>query len=1084
MLTLLYGTRAAREEIYKRISADVNDGRRAYLLVPDQKALLAEEALTKALPPSAALLVDAVGFSRLANLVCRRYGSLTYRYATDAAKAVIMHSTLKKLRTKLNVFGGELQGGILEALCSLMREFRTCLVSTDDLIHGANKLSGTPLSDKLHDLALIFTEYEYALHKNFAEAEDDLDTLADLLEVHDFFEDASVYIDSFVSFTKQELTVISRMLSRGVNVTVALPFSRSGAHMAECRDTRKNLLSLCSKLSVEVVEENTTDTSPSPLIFAKDGLWDFSNTEVYTEDTEGVLEVVQCADKNEEARLCLKEIYQALERGEGFSDIAIIARDSESYTGILDRLLDKCDIPFFFSKKTDASLLPLTSLILSALSIYIGNFKVADVTAYIKSGLCGLSDDECDVFEEYINRWNINGRERYLDAEDFTMSLGGYSPRASGSISLDTINEAKQKIAAPLMRFCDSLDGAKTVLDFATATYEYLSELGVKEASQRDEVVHYFGVDRTEDAIRLWNITLDALDTLARSSDDTETNASEFCILIKILFSAIDIADIPTSKDQIIIGNADTIRIDERSTVIILGATEGEFPAAAAESPTLCENEREELEKCGITLSQNLLLRSAREFFHFVRAIDFASKRAVISYYTASPDGSPSRPSFAISRLKRLFEKLKIYSFSSLAATDRIYFAKEASENVGVFDAPTEAALKEVLIKQGLYTPPLRNEATLSNCVSSLDERVAKELCGNKMSLSQSKIDTYSDCRFRHFLKYTLKLEETAPFEFNPSDTGTYVHSIVENFVLGALESGKRIADYTEEEIDVLAKSLSAKETEKVLSKSGTNARVLCFFERMYRNLRLILRNLVEEFKNSSFEPFACEYKIGLGASGHAPLVITLGDGATVSLSGIADRIDVYKNNGKVYLRVVDYKTGDKPFSESDLEKGKNLQLLIYLFTLCKVADKGFLDSIGVSAVSDTAPAGVVYFVVKAPEIKLDSPLTEDGLALAEGSLERKGFVFSSDELAEAIDSSSKKLFLSPLEKKSEEDVARLYETVCGSIARVAENMRSGRIDTLGTLTVGKYSPCRFCEYTHVCRHSAAASMEGEDNNA
>ena len=78
MLTLLYGTRHARKEIYRRIRRNTDGARRAYLIVPDQKALLAESELSGILPPCAALYADAVGFSRLANLVCRRYGGLTY----------------------------------------------------------------------------------------------------------------------------------------------------------------------------------------------------------------------------------------------------------------------------------------------------------------------------------------------------------------------------------------------------------------------------------------------------------------------------------------------------------------------------------------------------------------------------------------------------------------------------------------------------------------------------------------------------------------------------------------------------------------------------------------------------------------------------------------------------------------------------------------------------------------------------------------------------------------------------------------------------------------------------------------------
>lgn len=1078
MLTLLYGTRSARAEIYKKISEDVSDERRAYLIVPDQKALLAEEALMRSLPKSAALLVDAVGFSRLANLVCRRYGSLTYRYATDGAKAVTMYRAIKKLRPKLKVFGGEIHSGILEALCALMREFRTCSVNADSLLSVTSALGGSPLADKLSDLALLYTEYESVLHKNFTEAEDDLDTLAALLSEHDFFGDSHIYIDSFVSFTKQELTIIGRMLSRGADVTVALPFSRRGAHMAECKDTRKKLLSLCSKLSVKMDEQYLDDISPEPLSFAKANLWDFSAAEKYDCDTSGVLEVVRCSDKNEEASLCLKEIYRALSEGHSYSDIAIIARNSESYAGILDRILKNCDIPYFFAKKTDVSLLPLTGFILSALSLYTGDFQVSDVTSYIKSGLAGLSDEECDIFEEYIDRWNINGRARYLDGENFTMSKDGYTAEITLPESLADINETKQKLAAPLARFCDSLDGAKTVKDFATALYEYLDELGIREASQREEIACYFGVDRSEDAVRLWNVTLEALDTLVDAADDSETTAAEFVNLLKILFSAIDIASIPSSKDQIIIGNADTVRIDERKIVIILGAVEGIFPASVSESPTLCESERKVLEQNGVSLSQNLELRSARELYHFVRAIDFATTRAVISYYTSDTDGKSTENSFALARLRRLFTNLKEYTFASLSPADKLYYAAAAAESIGSFDKETEAALKDVLSARGTYTPPLSSDDALTNCVSSIDEATAKEIYGESMRLSQSKIDSYSDCKFRHFMQYILGLEDTSPHEFNPANIGTFIHSVLENFIKDAIKSGRRIADFTEEEIDSLAKSLSARETERILaSAAGKGARMLCFFDRMYRNIRLILCNLINEFKNSDFEPFLCEYKIG--THGHRPLTVTLSDGAAVSLNGIADRIDICKKDGKVYLRVVDYKTGKKDFSERDLVKGKNLQLLIYLFSLCHVADKNFFNDIGVDSTDDIAPAGAVYFVVKSPSISKKSLAEgEDILSLAESMLERKGFVFSVDELGNMIDKSADKAFTKKLAEKDSEKTRELYKTVCESISNVADDMRSGRIDTLDTDT-GYNSPCRYCKYVHVCRKN---TKEGEDD--
>lgn len=55
------------------------------------------------------------------------------------------------------------------------------------------------------------------------------------------------------------------------------------------------------------------------------------------------------------------------------------------------------------------------------------------------------------------------------------------------------------------------------------------------------------------------------------------------------------------------------------------------------------------------------------------------------------------------------------------------------------------------------------------------------------------------------------------------------------------------------------------------------------------------------------------------------------GDGL---LTGKIDRVDTYEKDGTTYFRIVDYKTGRKDFSYTDLLYGKDLQMLLYLFAL------------------------------------------------------------------------------------------------------------------------------------------------------
>lgn len=1085
MLTLLYGTRCAREEIYRRIRRDTDGAGRAYLIVPDQKALLAESELAAVLPPRAALYADAVGFSRLANLVCRRYGGLTYNYASDGARVLSMYRAAKQLRPMLKVFTGDIKAATLSALCALAAEFRAAKISSDDLTAAADRLSPSPLADKLHDLALLFTVYEQYLHEHFAEQADDIDTLCELLGTHDFFAGASVYIDSFVSFTKQEMTVIERMLARGTHVTVALPYVRgSGIHLAECADTRKRLLRLAASLVCKFEEQETADALPSdtdPLAFAKAHIWDFASDMPFSGTLGDAITAVRCADRREEAKLCAAEIFRAVSNGASYNDIAVVMRNAEDYAGILDRYLKRCGIPYFFSKKTDVAALPLTRLIRAALAVVVWDYRLSDVTAYIKTGLCGLTDDECDLFEEYITRWNVNGARRYLDGENFTMARDGYTAEAVDAASLADINAVKQKLAAPLSRLTDSLSRTGTVRDFAAAVFDYLTDCDIRKACTAQTHMRYFGVDRTADAVRLWNVTMDALDTLVDAAGDETVTAAEFSALIDLLFDRIDIAEIPTSMDQVMLGSIDTIRIDRRKYVIFLGVNEGVFPAPLAESPTLCEAERRALAAVGVELSQSLELRSARELYSFVRVLDFAETRVTVSYHTFAANGAHAAPSFALERLLHIFDgQLQMRDFSA-AQIDHLCYTTTVAEAAAETGGAYGTLLRRTLQKQGVTLPAL-GDRHITGDIAALRPATAALLCGDVLRLSQSRLDTYGDCRLKYYLQYMLSLANDKPFVFNPADTGTYVHSLLERFVRDAQTAGRRIADYSAEELHDIAERLSAEESRRIMrSAGGGSARFASFFARMQKNVELILSDLSAEFAQSSFEPLLCEYKIGMDG-GHAPLMLPLSGGRYAVLRGIADRVDVCHADGKTYLRVVDYKTGNKLFRESDLEKGKNLQLLIYLFTLCRVEDPHFLKLVGAAHTDALLPAGATYYVVKPPTVKRDAPPNPEADIRIEAAkaLHRSGFTINDAALASLTDRTDGARFSASLTRKNANDMDALFETVSHSISTLADGICAGRIDCADTVR-GENGPCRYCDYAAICRIRHA---KGGDANA
>ena len=101
-------------------------------------------------------------------------------------------------------------------------------------------------------------------------------------------------------------------------------------------------------------------------------------------------------------------------------------------------------------------------------------------------------------------------------------------------------------------------------------------------------------------------------------------------------------------------------------------------------------------------------------------------------------------------------------------------------------------------------------------------------------------------------------------------------------------------------------------------------------------------------------------YEAIFGEGGLPTMTFTLPDGEEVVLTGIIDRIDILKTQDKDYIRIIDYKSGNKDFRLSDIYYGLQLQLILYLSIIWEKGIKGVAE--------DIEPAGVFYF-------KLDEPL-------------------------------------------------------------------------------------------------------------
>ena len=66
-------------------------------------------------------------------------------------------------------------------------------------------------------------------------------------------------------------------------------------------------------------------------------------------------------------------------------------------------------VPIFTAAKSDLLAKPLPAMIACVYEIVRTNWALDDVVSYLRTGLAGLDERECDELERYLFKWQIQG---------------------------------------------------------------------------------------------------------------------------------------------------------------------------------------------------------------------------------------------------------------------------------------------------------------------------------------------------------------------------------------------------------------------------------------------------------------------------------------------------------------------------------------------------------------------------------------------------------------------------------------------------------------------------------------------------
>ena len=1076
MLTLVTGRAGTGKTafIMDEMKRRMNAGEYSLLfIIPEQYSHDAERRLSAICGDKLSLHGEILSFSRLCGRVLPYTGGERAPIPDGGGQILIMQRALDSVARDLKVFGTNvMRTELLERLLGAVKELRTLNIPPDILMSMA-ELASYPLSDKLRDLSLVSSAYEALLSTYGGDREDELTRLADEISDSKIGDTGHIYFDGFNDFTAREMRVIEELLRKDAQLTICLTYAPDDddAEAFELpRRTANQLRRIAAEqgVAVSVTEMDMLPAGKAPeLVFLEKHLFGFAPA-AFPQQC-GAVTLYSAGSRYAECEYAASKVLELVRGGYRWRDVGVMARDWDVYGRICENVFEKYGVPFFSGGRTDVLDKPAVALIDAALEIAVSGWEYKSVFKYLKTGLPGAAADICAELENYVLKWNIRGT---IWTREWTLPPSGYGG-ADDLNALPRINELRGQIVRPLALLRAGIKNVTEVNTKLRALYIFLEDIMLPQRlAEKAAILEKRGDARLADEYaQIWDIIVNAMEQTSGILGDSKLGAAEFRKLFLMTLSHYDVGTIPVSLDRTALGGMAMSRRRDLKCLIIVGATDDCMPMLTGGGGVLSDSEREEMAKIASGMPAGLSERLYREMNMLYSTLTLPSRELVISY----PAGAGERPSFIVKRIKSIFgiteTGITEDEYMAAAETPCFELASLAGNLNGSLMA--KAAREYFFAESGSAADRLNAaEIMLRAGRGRLSRDAAALLYGQKPSLSASRVDKYFSCPYAHFLRSGLKLDARAKAGFDAPTAGVFMHYVLENVsreIKGTV--GFKNAD------EELCKGLIASYIEKYVHEvlfdfENAGSRFIYLFYRIEEVVRRVVLDMMDELKLSDFEPLDFE----LNFSELCELAGDDKDG--LSLSGVIDRVDGCFLDDKLFLRVIDYKTGSISFGLSDVLYGRKMQMLIYLFALQKYGGSRYGGEI--------VPAGVLYVPARDVILKAPRNVTDDKLTkMRADELRRDGLILSDPLVLEAMESGETKKYLPVKFTKdgaaagdslvSPEQLALLSGHVGDMLRRAAREIVDGDMECIPFYKSAVENACMYCEYGSVCGFDEAA---------
>jgi len=1092
MLTLLLGRSGSGKSAWMlHRLCEYGAARPQVLMVPEQQSHEMERALCEVGGSGVSLFAEVLSFSRLANRVFLTAGGLGTKELDQGGRLLLMYQAAKAVSSQLTVLSRAVaQPRFLKNLLITTDELKGGMVRPVELQQACENLEG-PEGNKLRDLALIYGAYDALTVQVALDPRDRLTRAAGKLARCGWAEGKDFWLDGFIDFTKQQLELIRQLLRQGEHVTVAL----TCGGMEEEEDifrpaqmTAGRLVRLAQELNIAYGIEQLASSGGEalpPLRYLEKHLFSAGPPKSGLSCCEAV-ELFAARTVQSEVEWAAARIRSLVrEQGYRLREIGLVARNFSRYGPLIESVFQRYEVPVFCARKSDILEKPVLALVTAALDAISGGYHYDDIFRYLKTGLTSLPEEDRDLLENYVLKWEIHGRQ-WTQKKPWSLHPVGYGMEWSpeDKAVLQRLEIARNAVIAPLREL--EKNGEKTGAGQARALYSFLEQIDLpgqlqrrlRRLRQEGELV------LAEEYRQLWEILCTGLEQCAAILGETPMQLEEFAQLLRLVLSQYEVGAIPVSLDRVTAGDMTRQTGHRVKILFLLGAEDGALPMAPEDGGILSDDDRSFLATFGIELGQTGQERLLREMTTVYHTCARPQDKLVVSWPARGPGGEECRPSFLIERLRLIFSDLRPLREEELAGRFRLAAPFPALEQAG-----RNQAAYDVLSGMPGYARLLGRMDRAARWERGCLSRPAVDaIYGHQIPMSASRMDQYKSCHFAYFMRYGLKARPRKPSGFAAPEYGTFVHYVLEHVLqevgdLPTLEEGEGISRENRMRLQELTDAAVERYIQEELGGLEQQTDRFCYlFHRLCRGVRAVVENAVEELCYSKFRPVS--FELGFSREGELPPVELTVDDLTVSISGFVDRVDGWEHDGRLYLRVVDYKTGRKSFDLTEVWNGLGLQMLLYLFTLEQKGNLVYHQEV--------EKAGVLYLPAREVIVQGRRGMSEEALGKAlDQDLRRRGIVLDDPAVLEAMERprGERYRFLPlRLSKRtgtvtgealvSAQRFGRLQKHIESVLHEICQELAAGNINADPFWRGPEKNACRFCDFTDACHFE-----EGRDGD-